>query len=445
MSHQETPPLLNNETIKNLLPSITVEKLSLQSGLQVFVVYTPNRTTTSVGALINFGSRHEKYYDLPNGTAHFIEHMLFNGSAKYSKKQISNIIEGNGGYYNAFTTPEYTFYYASILSSSLWLCIDIFIDMLTHPYFKVSEFKKEKNVIMEEIKSHDDIPDDYLSNKFDKHFWGNGSLSYPIAGDINSIKSISLSNLKDLFNQFYIPNNISIIILSHITPTNIIKTLLNNYDTHMINQSSHNNQPLMLEEPQPIDAQQQNFWYKEDKQQEHVWIQLGHAASSYASLYEYCCMTIFNTIIGGNSSSILHKILREEMGAVYNIYSCYSAFHDTGILQIGFSTNIIKYHDCLANIKAVLYDLNSHCSYDMFCIAKNYILGHLLMGLDNNNFIMKLIGDIIQRKRNVFNIYELLDTYNMVSFEDIQILATKFKDWNNWKGAMIGPFNDNPN
>jgi predicted Zn-dependent peptidase len=137
-----------------------MNKHQLSNGLRVLVEQIPTCRSVSFGIWVKIGSRNES--TVQNGISHFIEHMLFKGTEKYTAKDIAEVFDGIGGNVNAFTTKEYTCYYAKVLDEHLPIAVDVLSDMFFHSQFDEQELDKERNVILEEISMYDDTPDELV-------------------------------------------------------------------------------------------------------------------------------------------------------------------------------------------------------------------------------------------------------------------------------------------
>ncbi|MFA5272469.1 MAG: pitrilysin family protein, partial [Candidatus Omnitrophota bacterium] len=164
--------------------------------------------TASLGVFLKVGSRFEKAN--VRGISHFLEHMVFKGSKHYSYKEIKQEIEGRGGALNGFTSQESTAYYAHFLNKNLHLTLDILLDMVFYPRLMMSDIKKERNVILEEIKMYNDLPSSRATSILDKLLWPENSLGEEIIGSFSTVSKIQKEDLAGFKNSYYEPSNIII-------------------------------------------------------------------------------------------------------------------------------------------------------------------------------------------------------------------------------------------
>ena len=174
-------------------------KYRLHNGLRVVMEQIPTFRSVTFGIWVKTGSRNESQDN--NGISHFIEHMLFKGTERHSAKDIAEIFDGIGGNVNAFTSKEYTCYYAKVLDDHLPLAMDMLSDMFFHSAFDESELEKEKNVIYEEISMYEDTPDDLVHDLLAKASYGSHPLGYTILGTQDNLSKMKSDDLRKYMKQ----------------------------------------------------------------------------------------------------------------------------------------------------------------------------------------------------------------------------------------------------
>ena len=198
----------------------------LDNGLRVVVENIGYVNSVSVGLWIENGSRNENVRN--SGISHFIEHMLFKGTCHRTAKKIAEEIEDVGGQINAFTGREATCFYIKALDTHLDLSLDILSDMLFNSNFLEEEIEKEKGVVFEEINMSEDSPEDVLSDLHTKAIWDRDSISLPILGTMDTVKSFTRKDILDYIESYYIPEN-SVISISGKFDMNNIEKLVEKY------------------------------------------------------------------------------------------------------------------------------------------------------------------------------------------------------------------------
>src|SRR6187397_2886645 len=173
----------------------------LDSGLRLITESMPHVRSVSIGVWLTRGSRHETAEQ--GGIAHFVEHMLFKGTATRTAEDIAQAIDSIGGQLDAFTAKEYASYYIKVLDEHLPLALDILSDIVLNPAFTPEDVEREKNVVVEEIKMVEDTPDDLVHELFTQGFWENHPLGRPILGTRETVESFTAGLLRDYFQQAY--------------------------------------------------------------------------------------------------------------------------------------------------------------------------------------------------------------------------------------------------
>ncbi len=179
---------------------------TLPSGLRLVTESMPHVRSITIGAWLTRGSRHEAAVE--SGVAHFVEHMLFKGTATRSARDIAQTIDAVGGQLDAFTAKEYASYYIKVLDEHLGVAIDLLSDMLMRPAMAPDDVTKEQGVILEEIKMVEDAPDDLVHEVFAEQFWARHPLGRPILGTPQTVGSFDSPGLRDYFGRTYLAPNL---------------------------------------------------------------------------------------------------------------------------------------------------------------------------------------------------------------------------------------------
>src|SRR5688572_13302488 len=161
----------------------------------------PHVRSVSIGVWLTRGSRHEPADHA--GIAHFVEHMLFKGTANRSAEDIAQVIDSIGGQMDAFTAKEYASYYLKVLDDHLPLAMDVLTDIVRRPRFDQSDIEREKKVVLEEIKMVEDTPDDLVHELFTEHFWQGHPLGRPILGTPDTVEALTSESLRTYFDATY--------------------------------------------------------------------------------------------------------------------------------------------------------------------------------------------------------------------------------------------------
>src|SRR6201997_3340561 len=178
-----------------------VRKTVLPGGLRVVTEFLPAIRSVALGIWVGVGSRDE---DVPHaGATHYLEHLLFKGTAKRTALEISAEMDAVGGEMNAFTGKEYTCYYARVLDADLPLAIDVLADMVTSSLIQPKDVDAERNVVLEEIAMNEDDPSDSVHEAFTTQLFGDTPLGRPVLGTVGSINAITREQIWEHYAARY--------------------------------------------------------------------------------------------------------------------------------------------------------------------------------------------------------------------------------------------------
>ncbi len=303
-----------------------IQKTVLDNGLTVISEYIPTVRSISVGAWVKVGSRYEEA--ALNGTAHFLEHMVFKGTKKRSALKIAQALEDLGGSLNAYTSKELTVYYTHSLDSHLSISINVLADLLFNPLLRTRDLAKEKQVVLEEISSVKDTPDEYIVDIFQEKLFPQQALGFPILGTNESMGNISRESLTEFWENFYCADNIILCAAGNIRHDKLVRLAEKQFN--------FKRRHLPVELNQPVAARQIDLVMKEPVNQMHICA--GIEGVSYLSDERYQLIAL-NTYLGGGMSSRLFQVIREKHGLAYSVYSFIDFFKDTGIFSFYIGTD----------------------------------------------------------------------------------------------------------
>ena len=184
----------------------SIRKQILPNGMTLLTEEMTEFRSVCLGVWLRRGSRDETPGE--NGVTHFIEHLVFKGTENRTAREIARTLDLIGGYSDAFTTKEYTCFYAKVLDRHLGQAVDLLSDILLHPLFDPVESEKERKVIFEEIRMVEDTPDELLFNEYFANIWAQHPLGRPIAGTLESVSSMSREAILDYFQRAYRSDNL---------------------------------------------------------------------------------------------------------------------------------------------------------------------------------------------------------------------------------------------
>ena len=315
-----------------------IEKKSLKNNLKVLFQKSPGALSVSVGLWVKIGSRHEN--DEERGYTHFLEHMVFKGTEKRSSKMIAAEIERVGGFMNAATSREYTYFYVTVMKSEIELAIDILSDMVTKPLLSENDIKNESGVVLEEMKGYEDDPEEFLHDFYYKNLMPNSSLGLDIIGNKKSISNINSEKIKKYYNKYYNPSNM-VLSISGDYETSYVFDLSEKYLGDFQREAT----TILRESIVPKNL---NKFY-EKRKLEQVNFVIGSDGIT-KDLTQNISMSLFNTIFGSSMSSRLFQKIREDKGLCYSINSFSSSYSDCGIFSISCGTSKKNFETSIESI-----------------------------------------------------------------------------------------------
>ncbi len=349
------------------------KKTVLDNGITVVTESIPYYSTVSIGIWWKAGSRYEEHGN--NGICHFIEHMLFKGTARRTAYDIAREIDAIGGSINAFTGKEYTCLYVRILRKDLDIALDIISDMRLNSLFSEDDFEKERYVINQEIKMVEDSPEEYIYDMFNASYYRGHALGMPILGTERTVRSLGIDEVKDYFKDHYGPENTIITISGRVNHEACVQDIIR-YFSGMSNGSVHKRKLIAPESSIGMDIH--------EKELEHVYMCIGTDGVSQVDRRRYM-LYILNAVMGGSMSSHLFQEIREKRGLVYNIYSYVNCYHDCGTFGISTSSAQENITEVLGLIKdEIIRVRNEGISDAELTFSKEHIKGNLFIALEGS-------------------------------------------------------------
>ena len=295
---------------------------TLSNGIRIILSHTPSRVVYS-GVYINVGSRDEHGED--EGIAHFIEHTLFKGTEHRRAWHILNRIDGVGGELSAFTTREETCVYATSLAEHLPRCLELFADMLFHSTFPETEIEKEKDVVLEEINTYNDIPAERIGDQFEEMVYEGHPIAHKILGTKRTVRHFTSERLRERLRQYYTPSRMVVSVVGNVDFGRLVQLCERHFGGYA-NHPSDNQRTV-----RPVFR---TFEQRVHRHNHQTLIMLGCEAPSIYST-DKTAFTLINNILGGPAmTSRLNMAVREHHGFCYTIESQYVPYCDTGLFYI---------------------------------------------------------------------------------------------------------------
>ncbi len=400
-----------------------------KNGVRLICKKIPGVSSVSLGIWINTGSRNE---DISiNGVSHFLEHLVFKGSKKYTSDQIKEYIEGVGGTLNAFTSEENTCYYAKFLKKHFAKILDVLSEMTLRPLLRSKDIEKERTVIIEEIKMYKDLPRFHVQELFDTLFWPDHSLGRNIAGSIESVSGIARERIKSYHEKWY-------------SSAQIVISCAGDIDEGVVGDSVKNvfsklkySQALSYT---PFKAKGEAIRIRViNKPIEQTHLNLGFPALNRSDKDRFV-LGLMHVILGGNMSSRLFNEIREKKGLAYEIASHVKKLKDCGVFfvhagidnknLISASRVIFEQLDKIRSKKVLNGELRR---------AKDFYTAQAEMALDDTMEHMLWMGESIMNLGYLQTKEEMRRMIERVTAGDILRLARDIIRFDRLCFAAVGP------
>jgi predicted Zn-dependent peptidase len=356
-----------------------VEQFQLSNGIQVVTEHIGSTRSVALGIWVKTGSRNETI--MQNGITHFIEHMLFKGTSRYSAREIAEFFDGLGGNINAFTSKENTCYYFIVLDEHFEKALEVLADMFFHSIFDVEELEKEKKVIYEEIAMYEDTPDDQVHDLIAEAAFSSHPLAYPILGNFERLQAFQATDLRAYMLKQYSNSNIVISVAGNFN--NHLNDLLERYF------SLHQNQQVN-DIVQPATFQSGLTTRTKQTEQNHLCLALPGLPLGDQQTY---AMNALNNILGGGMSSRLFQEIREQRGLAYSVYTYHTAFSDSGLFVVYAGTAPEQTQEVLEVITSVLQDvLINGVSELELKRTKEQLKGNFILSTESSHSKMMRLG-----------------------------------------------------
>jgi len=389
------------------------QKSTLGNGLRIVSEEISSVKSATIGIWVGSGSRNETSQNL--GVSHFIEHLLFKGTENRSAREIAETVDAVGGQFNAFTTKEYTCYYIKVISKHLPLAMEVLSDMLFHPKFDLADIDKEREVVLEEIHMYEDAPDETIHDLYMETVWPDHPLGRSILGNITSIGQINEDNVRNYYQQNYVPTNMVLAGAGNVAHQELVE---------MASQYFGSYSGALAKQVLSVPQFNRDVFVRNRKiEQMHICV--GTPGLPFDDEHAYT-LNVLNTVLGGGLSSRLFQSIREDRGLAYSVYSYLSSYQDAGLFTLYAGTRPANAQAVLALMQSEMKNLRDHgISYAELARAKEYIKGNLLLGLENTSSRMTRLGKLELTLNKIISVEEVIDRIECISVSDVTELARR--------------------
>jgi len=402
---------------------------SLKNGLRVLHKNNPYSPIVHACVVINCGSRDED--SAKQGLAHFIEHMLFKGTTSKSLYQILNRMEVVGGDLNAYTSKEQTCIHASFLKEHLPRAVELFHDLLFNSTFPEQEIKKEKQVIMDEIDSYLDLPEEAIQDDFEEIIFKGHALGANILGNKNTVATINRNDLIKFTQKHYRAEDIVLGVYGNVDE----QELVNLADQYFSKVKKHAKDVVRVK---PNKYKPQQIVQTKNSVQSHAVI--GTRGLSIHHPDKTTMLLLSNYLGGPGMSSKLNMEIREKKGICYTIDANYTPMSDTGIFSIYMGTDAEKMEKCMNLVMKELKLLRDKKLGSLTLNqAKKKFIGQISLAEENHLSVLIAFCKSILDHGKADTIEEIYRKIEAVSANDIITLSNELFEENNLSSLLFMP------
>ncbi len=406
-----------------------MNKKTLKNGLRVITVPRKGTRAAAVLVLVKTGSKNEE--KKVSGISHFLEHMLFKGTEKLSTPiKVAEELDKAGGIYNAFTSEDYTGYYAKVNSEKLELAVDWVSDIYQNSLLPQQEVEKEKGVIKEEINMYFDNPMAHCANVFQELLYGDQPAGWDVAGTKDSVSKITRDDLASYMNSQYTSSNTVIVVAGNIEPG--VEQIIEDKFSNIRKGIAKSCIPVTENQSSPAVS-----IFEKDTDQTHLC--LGVRCHNIFSEKKYA-QEIIATVLGGMMSSRLFGKVREEMGAAYYVSTILDDNPHTGVLATRAGIDNSKVEDVVTAIVGEYKKMKEVLVNDEeLKKAKDYLKGKTALMLEPSDSIAQFYGmqELLEEKS--LSPEQMFDLFDKVTAEDILQVSKEIFTSDRINLALVGP------
>jgi predicted Zn-dependent peptidase len=401
----------------------------LKNGLTVATAEMPHMTSVSVGIWVAVGGRYEPAW--LSGVSHFIEHLLFKGTRRRSAREISQAVEGIGGYLNAFTSEEQTCFYAKARHDHFGQVLDVLADMFLHSTFDPVEIDKEREVIKEELAMYMDQPQQYVQELLNATMWPDQPLGRSITGTEKTLDAIGRRQLLDFQKANYVAPATLVAVAGRVTHGQAVKAV-GRYAAKFAHGRRSCSAPATSAQSRPVIR-------LHTRKTEQTQIALGIRACSRHDERRFA-LRLLNAVLGENMSSRLFQTVREEHGLAYSIYSGNSFFDDAGDIVISAGLDPDNLQKAL---KLIVREMKRLASAPVpgaeLRRARDYLIGQLDLSLENSENQMMWAGEQWLGYGKIFHPSEVKKRLGEVNSAAIRTAARQLFRPDRFTLALVSP------
>lgn len=405
---------------------------TLPNGLRIVAAPMKERRSVSTGIWVNVGGRDED--PKISGVSHFLEHIVFKGTATRTANDIKESVEGVGGSFNAFTSEECTCYLAKTSSRHFENVFDVLADMTLNASMKPDDVEKERQVIIEEIKMTQDQPSHFVEEILAEEMWPGHALGRPLTGTIETVTALTRDEIVGYRDTHYHPGLITVVASGDVDMKRLVAVAEKNFGPAR----EAARRPLALYGQSQAAPRYKLF----PKKTEQTHLALGVHAFGKEHPDEFA-LEVLSVLLGGNMSSRLFNEVREERGLAYDIGCSVRKYHETGAFVVSAGVDTKKVGEA---VEVVLRELERTAREPVgdaeLRRSKEFYLGQMDLGLENTMNTMLWTGESVMSLGRVRTPQEVAAAVEKVTAGDLRRVAETIFKTEALTLAVVGPSGD---
>jgi predicted Zn-dependent peptidase len=402
----------------------------LANGLTVLSESMPGVRSVALGAWVRAASLHESADKM--GVSHMLEHMVFKGTPTRSAKELALALETLGGSLDAYTAREHTAYQAKVLDEHLPQAADVLADLIFRPTLRASDLALERKVVLEEINTVDDTPDDLVFELHNSQLWGNHPYGYSILGTRETVAALDQGDLRALHSRAYHPEQIVVAAAGNVEHDALLETLESSGWADI----PRGGLPA-LRSPAPIVQAPGAVHFERDTAQTHVVI--GSTVFAHSDPRRYA-MSLIGMLFGGGMSSRLFQRIREELGLAYSVYSFQSFHEDSGVHGVYVGTTPESARAAVDAINAEMELLAAQgLSEEDLTAGKSQLKGQITLSLESPSSRMYRAAGVELYGEPYRTLDEVLALVDAIDIETVASLCKTYYSPGKQTLVSLGP------
>jgi predicted Zn-dependent peptidase len=409
-----------------------VRQTTLDSGVRVVTEAMPHVRSVTVGYWIGIGSRDER--GPVAGASHFLEHLLFKGTKRRTAAEIAEALDAVGGDMNAFTSKEYTCFYAHCLDRDTPLALDVLGDMITSARIRSADVDAERDVVLEEIRMHLDTPDDLVHTVFSEALFGEHPLAREVLGSERSITEMTRDQVHRYYKRHYVPENLTVVAAGNVEHEAVVAGVAEALaDLAPAGRSTVARTGWDgVREPRVV---------LRERPTEQSHLVLGGVGLARGDERRFAA-SVLNQALGGGMASRLFQEVREKRGLVYSVYSYQGMHTDAGSFAVYAGTAPAKVTTVLDVVRTELDRARREGITDAELErAKGNLAGSMLLSLEDTGSRMGRLGKGIATDSELLTLDETLAAVEAVTHDDVREVAAELLS-GPFTLAGVGPVGD---